>query len=97
MKEVLTIDVVEARQWRIKAQEEIIRQEKKSKDFYLHDSVSWLKVADEQRDDELERLASKRQEGTCVWVFSNTLFQAWKDDPHSDPILWVKGIPGAGK
>lgn len=97
MKEVFTIDVVAARQWRIKAEEEIVRQEKQSKDFYLHDSISWLKVSDEQRDDELERLSSKRQKGTCMWVFRNPLFQAWKDDGHSDSILWVKGIPGAGK
>ncbi|TVY84848.1 Vegetative incompatibility protein HET-E-1 [Lachnellula suecica] len=55
------------------------------------------KLADEQHDDELERLAEKRQEGTCEWVFRNALFQAWKGDAHGDPVLWVKGIPGAGK
>jgi hypothetical protein len=96
MKEIITIDVVSARQWRTKSEEDILRQEKQSKDFFLHDSISWLKVADDQRDDELERLSSKRQGGTCEWVFRNPLFQAWKDDGHSDPILWVKGIPGAG-
>jgi len=96
MKEVVTIDVVASRQWRIKAQEEILRQEKQSQDFYLHDSISWLKVSDEEHDDELERLSDKRQKGTCEWVFRNALFQSWKDDVHGEPILWVKGIPGAG-
>lgn len=94
--EAVTIDIVAARQWRNQAKERIIQQEKKSQDYYLHDSISWLKVADEQHDDELERLADKRQEGTCEWVFRNSLFQDWKDDVHGEPILWVKGIPGAG-
>lgn len=97
IKEVFTIDVVAARQWRTKTEEELIRQEKKSRDYYLHDSIAWLKVADEQQDDELTRLCEKRQKGTCEWVFKNELFQVWKDDPHGDPILWVKGIPGAGE
>lgn len=97
IKEVFTIDVVAARQWRTKTEEELIRQEKKSRDYYLHDSIAWLKVADEQQDDELTRLCEKRQKGTCEWVFKNEPFQVWKDDPHGDPILWVKGIPGAGE
>lgn len=46
MKEVVMIDVVAARQWRIKTEEEILRQEKQSRDFCLHDSISWLKFAD---------------------------------------------------
>jgi hypothetical protein len=96
MKEVITIDVTEARQSRLKAEEEIIRQEKRTIDFYLHDSLAWLKMADEQREDELETLSGKRQEGTCEWIFSNPLFHSWKDEAHADPILWVQGIPGAG-
>jgi hypothetical protein len=96
MKEVITIDVTDARQWRLKAGEEIIKQEKRTIDFYLHDSLAWLKMADEQIEDELETLSGKRQEGTCEWIFSNPLFHSWKDEGHGDPILWVQGIPGAG-
>lgn len=95
MREVVTIDVVEARELRIKSQQELEQQERKTQNYYLHDSISWLKVPDEQHD-ELDRLAEKRQEGTCEWVFRNPLFQSWKNDAHSDAILWVKGIPGAG-
>jgi adenylosuccinate lyase len=95
-KEAVTIDIVAAQKWRIEAKERIVEQEKKSQNYYLHDSISWLKVSDEEHDDELQRLAEKRQEGTCQWVFRNSLFQNWKDDVHGEPILWVKGIPGAG-
>jgi hypothetical protein len=95
-REVVTIDIVAAQQWRNETKERVLRQEKRNQDYYLHDSISWLKVSDEQHDDELEKLADKREEGTCEWVFRNSLFQNWKDDVHGEPILWVKGIPGAG-
>lgn len=94
--EAVTIDIVAARQWRSQARELIVQQEKKSQDYYFHDSISWLKVADEQHDDKLERLADKRQDGTCEWIFRNSLFQNWKDDVHGELSLWVKGILGAG-
>jgi len=96
MKEVAVIDVVDARQFYIKGREEIERQEKQTRDHYLHDSISWLKVAGEECDDELERLSEKRQKGTCEWVFRSPLFQTWKDHAHGESVLWVKGIPGAG-
>jgi hypothetical protein len=96
MKEVITIDVTAARQWRVTNGEEIIKQEKRTRDYYLHDSLAWLKMADEQNEDELEKLSDKRQEGTCEWIFSNPLFHSWKDEGHGESILWVQGIPGAG-
>jgi hypothetical protein len=85
------------RQWRIKYEEDIIIQEKRTVDFYLHDSLAWLGLADEQQDDELESLSSKRHKGTCQWILQNHLFQNWKEDRNSNQILWVKGIPGAGE
>ena len=97
MQQVTVIDVVEARQWRIKNEEEVTRQEKLTRKDWVHDSISWLKISGELRDNELERLSEKRQEGTCEWVFKNPLFHSWKDDAHGEPVLWVKGIPGAGK
>ncbi len=88
--------VLETRQWREQAEQLLKAREKQAQALYLHDSIAWLKTDDEQHDDELERLAERRQEGTCEWVYENSLFKSWKDDSHSDPILWVKGIPGAG-
>ena len=97
MQQVTVIDVVEARQWRTNNEEEVARQEKLTRKDWVHDSISWLKGSGELRDDELERLSEKRQEGTCEWIFKNPRFRAWKDDAHVEPVLWVKGIPGAGK
>jgi len=95
-KEAVTIDLVEAREWRAKAQEDLDVREKKRSDTYLHDTVAWLNIATESQDDELDRLLSKRLDGTCEWIFRNAKMKEWKDDAHGEPVLWVKGIPGAG-
>lgn len=97
MRELLTIDVIEARNWRTKSEEETIQQERRSRQVYLHDSIAWLKVAAEDYDDELDKQSQKRQAGTCEWIFGIDKYRSWKDDGHVDPILWVEGIPGAGK
>ncbi|KUJ09937.1 uncharacterized protein LY89DRAFT_723790 [Mollisia scopiformis] len=95
-QQVQVIDLVEAKEWRTRNEEDIARQEKLTRDYWYHDSISWLKVAG-IREDDLTALGEKRHEGTCEWVFRNPLFQTWKDDAHGEPVLWVKGIPGAGK
>jgi hypothetical protein len=95
-KEAAAIDLMEARQWRAKAQEDLEAREKQRSDTYIHDTIAWLNIATEPQDDELDRLLSKRLEGTCDWIFRNAKMKAWKDDAHGEAVLWVKGIPGAG-
>jgi hypothetical protein len=95
-KEAATIDLIEARQWRAKAQEDLEAREKLRSDTYIHDTTAWLNIAAEAQDDELDRLVSKRLAGTCAWIFRNEKMKAWKDNAHGEPVLWVKGIPGAG-
>jgi hypothetical protein len=97
MQQVNVNEDIDARQWRLKYEEEARIQEHRTRNNWLHDSISWLKVAGELRDDELERLLEKKQEGTCEWIFNNHLFQTWRNDVHGEPVLWLKGIPGAGK
>lgn len=45
--------------------------------------------------DQMERTPT-RQPGTCNWCLNNSLFQTWRNDPHSS-LLWVSANPGCGK
>ncbi|KAL9121033.1 MAG: hypothetical protein Q9187_002407 [Circinaria calcarea] len=38
---------------------------------------------------------SRKQEGTCQWLFDDPIFQAWLNG--SNRTLWCPGLPGAGK
>lgn len=41
----------------------------------------------------------ERYPGTCRWLLSNSFFQQWFDlkYPAIPPLLWLCGVPGAGK
>ncbi|EXJ71755.1 uncharacterized protein A1O5_05565 [Cladophialophora psammophila CBS 110553] len=97
MKEAIAIDIVEARKWRAHAAEELDKNEKERDQVYINDTLAWLNVQQGNQDDELYRLLARRQSGTCDWIFKHPKFISWKDDAHADRVLWVNGIPGAGK
>lgn len=55
--------------------------------------LKWLKVCDPEAN---HRLSCKQHEPrTSEWLFENATFQSWADMSH--PLLWLHGIPGAGK
>ncbi|KIW21374.1 hypothetical protein PV08_01954 [Exophiala spinifera] len=97
MKEAIAIDIVEARKWRTRAAEELDKQEKGRNQIYISDTLAWLNIQQEDQEDELDRLLAKRQPGTCDWVFRHPKFVTWKTEAHAERVLWMNGIPGAGK
>lgn len=49
-------------------------------------------------NESLYELRAERSSGTGNWLFSSKAFIEWFDDSHGDSrVLWLKGIPGAGK
>lgn len=49
-------------------------------------------------NESLYELRAERSGGTGNWLFSSKAFIEWFDDSHGESrILWLKGIPGAGK
>jgi hypothetical protein len=95
-REASSIDIAEARTWRIQAQEDIEKREKQRCGCQLQDTITWLAVDDRLQEDELYRLTERRQEGTCSWVLKNPRLAAWIDEKDDESVLWLKGIPGAG-
>jgi hypothetical protein len=62
-----------------------------------HQILKWLSAADARSDqDHLRNYRTKTNSGH--WLLQNKLLQAWVDPTSdSEPLLWVTGIPGAGK
>lgn len=94
--EARTIDLVEARNWRLRAQQDVEEREKRRRGFQLQEAKTWLGAEDHLQEDVLDRLIQSRQEGTCDWVLENPQFRSWKDVTSNRTVLWLKGIPGAG-
>ena len=59
--------------------------------------VSWLSSAAESQENYLHNLSDGRQPETCDWILADAEMQSWKEDDSGKPIVWMTGIPGAGK
>ena len=55
----------------------------------------WLSGADPSLN--YNQALRKRHEGTGKWLIEDDIFRDWKQDPGSDSIIWLYGIPGCGK
>lgn len=66
MNAAITIDVTEARSWRMQQQKDLKEREKIRKGIQLRDSIGWLHVEDELQEDEVDKLSQRKQPGsTC--------------------------------
>ena len=68
------------------------RQNQMAKDVFI-----WLSAAEEQQEEQLHRISDNRQPGTCDWILKDPQVRPWIEDDGGDAVLWVTGIPGAGK
>ncbi|KAK7999487.1 hypothetical protein PG990_012087 [Apiospora arundinis] len=65
----------------------------------IRDVINWLKPTNVEIDQAALIKARADHLGTGQWLFENTLFKEWFDPrfPTIPPLLWINGIPGAGK
>lgn len=56
---------------------------------------TWLQGADFEDDHDILRRA--QIQGTGRWLFDNTQFKKWFDPMSKHTLLWMNGLPGAGK
>lgn len=95
-KEALSISIVEARSWRRQADLDLQKRELDRQAVQFKDAVAWLAVESRTQEDDLDRLSRRRGPGTCDWILQVPRFTSWLSNANDEPVLWLKGIPGAG-
>jgi hypothetical protein len=98
-KEATSIDIAEARVWRMRAQEELEDRERDKGLLQLNRSINWLRTEDSLQlpDDDLYRFSETRLKGTCKWILRDKIIVDWRKDDEHNPLVWLNGMPGAGK
>lgn len=98
-KEATSIDIAEARVWRVRAQEELEERERDKRIQQLNRTIDWFRVDGDfhMPDDDLYRFSKSRLSGTCKWILRDKIILNWRKDDEHHPVMWMKGIPGAGK
>ena len=61
------------------------------------EAIMWLSQIEltDAQENRLHRLADDRALGTCDWILP--LLEPWIEEDNTASILWLTGIPGAGK
>ncbi|KAJ3579076.1 hypothetical protein NPX13_g1491 [Xylaria arbuscula] len=65
----------------------------------LRDVHNWLRATNIDIDQDNHEKARAEYPGTGRWLLNSTVFQDWFNPqfPAIPPLLWLNGIPGAGK
>ena len=64
----------------------------------IRDVFFWLSGDEDDSQEEcLHRISDNRQPGTCDWVLEEPLVRSWIEDDKGESVIWMTGIPGAGK
>jgi len=98
-KEATSIDIAEARVWRVREQEELENRERDKRIQQLNRTVNWLSIDNSihMPDDDLYRFSKTRLRGTCKWILRDQILVKWRETDENHRAMWMKGIPGAGK
>jgi hypothetical protein len=78
--------------------EKIDRDEKERSDHRLRDTLTWLdlKGQDREQDDLFDCRSRDRKDGTCEWILKNPKIRTWLDPEDNRSLLWLRGKPGSG-
>ncbi|KAF3059730.1 hypothetical protein GL218_04847 [Daldinia childiae] len=89
-------DIQQEDEFRKKAQESFKAQKRENCAQEFHRIM--VSFSPERYDTTLDRLLSHRYQATGTWLFMDKTFTQWLNSSQEETrILWLKGIPGAGK
>ena len=83
---------------RAKRLEDLHRSENERRQKNYKEALEWISGADTNLDHESACAARSEYPGSGRWILKHSKLQNWKEanEPVSS-ILWLNGIPGAGK
>lgn len=96
-REAAALHFSEMKTMRDKRQLEDEKFEQYRHDQMVREVFAWLAAADESQEDYLNDISDRRLLETCNWILEEAQIRSWTEDDNKDAVLWMTGIPGAGK
>ncbi|KAL9072734.1 MAG: hypothetical protein Q9157_004994 [Trypethelium eluteriae] len=96
-KEAAAFAYAEAKDWRENWNEQISKQEEERATSQFDAVMAWLDIGkwDQECENELCRLSSRCQRGSCDWIFQTPKMKAWTRQGPQQTLVWMKGKPGS--
>jgi hypothetical protein len=67
------------------------------RDSMAKDLFGRLSPGEDGQEEFLHRIADEREPRTCNWILKETEIISWIGEDDANTVLWLTGIPGAGK
>lgn len=96
-REAAATHFLEMKRVREKWQIEEESHEEQRNSQLTRETLGWLTADEDSQEEYLHRLSDQRQVGTCDWILNETQVTNWMAEDCKDPVVWLTGIPGAGK
>lgn len=96
-REAAAIHFSSMKQMRDKRQLEEDEAERSRNNRMFREVLGWLTAEDISQEEHLHRISDNRQPETCNWVLDDAQICSWIEDDNGDAVVWMTGIPGAGK
>jgi hypothetical protein len=98
-KEAASFEILESKDFREKLLEDLEQRELERRDRQLRDSLLWLDLNGQDREQEelIAQRKASRERNTCSWILGHPKIRPWLDEEDSHSILWLTGKPGSGK
>jgi hypothetical protein len=98
-REANGFNILESKAFRRHLYEDIERREAEVRDFQFRDTLTWLDLRGQDREQEelFERRSKARSDGTCEWILRNPKISMWLDEHDRHLFAWLRGKPGSGK
>ena len=96
-KEAAAAHYLEMRKFKDKCQVEEDAFEIKTCNEMTRDVLQWLSAGEDRQEERLDRISDVCQSEACDWVLEDPQVRLWIQDDCGDAVLWMTGIPGAGK
>lgn len=98
-REANSFDILESKAFRHRIYEDIERRETEIRDWQLRDTLTWLDLRGQDREQEelFELRSQARSDGTCEWILRNPKISMWLDEHDPHLFVWLRGKPGSGK
>ena len=96
-KEAAAAHYLEMRKFKDKCQVEEDAFETRTSNMMTRDVLRWLSAGEDRQEERIDRISDVCQSEACDWVLEDPQMRLWIQDDCDDAILWMTGIPGAGK
>ena len=96
-KDFRTSQTASIRQWEADKAQRLQKEEEEARKQSVREAMTWIGPAREQDEEYQGKLFDVAEHNVDTWAASTPTVKNWVECSRTHTLLWLHGIPGAGK